>query len=102
MWKDLCPNNRNSDIIEDIIDHHNYLLIPINEFNVPTHFIESSDKETTIDITLTTSDIALKTPWRRHNRRFGSDHYPQIIDYEQQLIRENVERPPKWKLKTAE
>lgn len=96
----LWGNNLNSHlgkVVENIIDENNNIILLNN--GDPTHFCLHSGAQSAIDLSICSTSIANTISWNVLNSLYGSDHFPILIEYG-----ENIEEPifePKWKYAKA-
>lgn len=79
-------------MIEEWISAHDHLVILNN--GQPTHFSTASGKESIIDLTIATSNIAPNIEWNALQDLHDSDHYPISIQVLDQHTHQPIPRPP--------
>lgn len=74
LWS--TKSDAKGNVILDILDQYNLFLLNTGS---PTRFGTGSN--TCVDLTFTTTNIALNCKWYTFNDKMGSDHAPIFIDY---------------------
>lgn len=82
LWEhDLTYTDKGGSMIEEAMDNTKKVLINNGD---PTHYIcrGKTDKENTLDLTISNPELASKMNWQVSINSLGSDHLPITIDIE--------------------
>lgn len=95
LWK--CPKtNYNGEILAKLLENYNFIAINTGQ---PTYQCPRGG-QSTLDLTLTSSALALKCHWYTINNTLGSDHQPTFTELN--INTEVEEVLPRWLLKKAD
>ena len=78
LWGSYKTDNRGK-IIEELLTNNDMILL--NDSS-PTHFNIANTKNSAIDLSFCSSNIATCFDWQARDSLYGSDHYPIIISFE--------------------
>ena len=101
LWEDNCIHTTSKRLVENIVDSPLVLLNDGRPTRVP-HV--SGHRETSIDLTLVSPNIALDSSWYTIPDTLGSDHIPIVINLkeERQKCINQEDKVPKYQYKKAD
>ncbi|KAG5867008.1 hypothetical protein JTB14_032569 [Gonioctena quinquepunctata] len=96
LWGSLRRDIRGS-ILEQLLDRDNLILL---NSGAMTYFNARSRDFSAIDLSLASSRIATRLPWRVLDDSYNSDHFPIVISTD--IRGTQVVPPPKWLVERAQ
>ena len=84
-------------ILEELIDEFNFVVLNTGQ---PTYQIRWGGMSV-LDLSIVSSNIAMKSEWRVNNDSLGSDHLPCITEI-CEVIKSDMATAPKWLLTKAD
>ena len=96
LWKSRETNKRGV-ILEELIDEFNFVVLNTGQ---PTYQIRWGGMSV-LDLSIVSSNIAMKSEWRVNNDSLGSDHLPCITEI-CDVIKSDTATAPKWLLNKAD
>jgi ribonuclease HI len=102
FWDNECSSNSNNRFVDNISDSNFYLLNDGSITRIPDI---SGHRPSAIDLSLISSDLAIKSCWKTFSESLGSDHLPVIITINDQISSNDYneeDKIPKFLYKNAD